>query len=256
MVGRVGGRVAVITGAGRGLGAAIAVRLAAEGAAVAVSDIDVDCAEAVAAQIVAGGGRAKAYRLDVTDEAQWEQLFAAVISDLGTPGILVNNAGVASPGNAEDTSLDEWRRIHAVNLDGVFLGTKHGIAAMKVHGGSIVNMSSIKGMVAATFTAAYDSSKGGVRIFSKSAALHCAEQKYGIRVNSVHPGWVSTEMVIDGMAALPDGDAILEQLRNLHPLGRFGEPEEIANAVLFLASDEASFVTGAELVVDGGYTAQ
>lgn len=256
MAGRVEGRVAVVTGGGRGLGAAICRRLAEEGAHVAVSDIDEAAAAAVAGGIADAGGVALPYRLDVTDEAQWPALFAEVHGALGPVSILVNNAGVAAPGTPEDTALADWKRIHAVNLDGVFLGSKHGIAAMRGHGGSIVNISSIKGIAATSLSVAYDSSKGAVRIFTKSTALHCAEQNLNIRVNSVHPGWVATDMVIDGMAQVPGGDDLLDQLRLRHPIGRFGEPEEIAHAVLFLASDEASFITGAELVVDGGYTAQ
>lgn len=256
MAGRVEGRVAIVSGGGRGLGAAICYRLAEEGAAIAVADIDLGSAQVIARDLVENGASARAYALDVTDEASWQALYLAVESDLGTPGIVVNNAGIAAPGSAEDTDFADWKRILAVNLDGVFLGTKHGIVAMKAHGGSIVNISSIKGIAATSFSTAYDSSKGGVRIFTKTAALHCAEQKYNIRVNSVHPGWVRTEMVIEGMAKIENGDAVLDEIRALHPLGRFAEPEEIAHAVLFLASDEASFVTGAELVIDGGYTAQ
>ena len=256
MSGRIQDRVAIVSGGGRGLGAAICRRLAQEGAVVAVADINLAAAGLVADGIVKSGGKAIAYPLDVVDEASWQALYSSAEADLGPVSIVVNNAGVAAPGSAEDTTLADWQRIHAVNLDGVFLGTKHGILAMKSHGGSIVNMSSIKAIAATSFSTAYDSSKGAVRIFSKSAALHCAESRYNIRVNSVHPGWVRTEMVEEGMAKLEDGDAMMDQIRALHPIGRFGEPEEIANAVLFLASDEASFITGAELVVDGGYTAQ
>ncbi len=256
MSGRIQDRVAIVSGGGRGLGAAICRRLAQEGASVAVADINLAAAAAVADGIVNSGGRASAYPLDVVDEASWQALYSGAEAELGPVSIVVNNAGIAAPGSAEDTTLADWQRIHAVNLDGVFLGTKHGILAMKAHGGSIVNMSSIKAIAATSFSTAYDSSKGAVRIFSKSAALHCAESRYNIRVNSVHPGWVRTEMVEEGMAKLEDGDALMDQIRALHPIGRFGEPEEIANAVLFLASDEASFITGAELVVDGGYTAQ
>ncbi|MDR3449757.1 MAG: glucose 1-dehydrogenase [Alphaproteobacteria bacterium] len=255
-MGRVDGRVAVVSGGGRGLGAAICERLARDGALVAIADIDIATAEMQAHRLREKGCVAKAFALDVTSEAQWESLYSQVSAALGRVSILVNNAGIAAPGTAEDTELADWKRIHAVNLDGVFLGTKSGIKAMKEHGGAIVNISSIKGIAATSFSAAYDSSKGAVRIFTKSTALHCAENHYNIRVNSVHPGWVRTEMVEEGMAKLEDGEAMMAQIRALHPIGRFGEPDEIANAVLFLASDEASFITGAELVVDGGYTAQ
>lgn len=255
-MGRVGGRVAVVSGGGRGLGAAICERLAQEGALVAVADIDTAAAEDVARRLRDAGYKAAAFPLNVTMEDRWVALFEQVEQQLGTVSILVNNAGIAAPGSPEDTELADWERIHAVNLNGVFLGTKHGIKAMKSRGGAIVNISSIKAMAATSFSAAYDSSKGGVRIFTKSSALYCAENKYNIRVNSVHPGWVRTEMVEEGMSKIEDGDAILDQIRALHPLGRFGEPVEIANAVLFLASDEASFITGAELLVDGGYVAQ
>ncbi len=256
MAGRIENKVAIVTGGGRGLGAAIAMRLAQDGGIIAVTDVDVSAAESVAADVRSAGGKAIGYALDVTDEEQWQRIYPRVASDLGAVAIVVNNAGIVLPGTAEDTALADWKKIHSVNLDGVFLGTKHGIAAMKDRGGSIINISSIKGLVGSAISAAYDSSKGAGRLFSKSAALHCAAERNGIRVNSVHPGYVATELVTAGAAAMEGGDALLEQLRLLHPLGRFGEPEEIAHAVLFLASDEASFITGSELVVDGGYTAQ
>ncbi|WP_075836110.1 MULTISPECIES: glucose 1-dehydrogenase [unclassified Rhodococcus (in: high G+C Gram-positive bacteria)] len=254
---RVEGKVALVTGGARGIGAATARLLAAEGARVVVTDVDHDAGHAVAAAIDDTFTHAMFLPHDVTAEDDWAAVIEQVTDRFGRLDVLVNNAGVVSTANVEDESLERWRWLQSINLDGVFLGTKAAIAAMKVGGGgSIVNLSSIEGLIGDPALAAYNASKGGVRIFTKSTALHCAKSGYGIRVNSVHPGYIWTPMV-QGVAA-EGGD--IEQgratLTALHPIGRLGTAEDIAYAILYLASDESSFVTGAELVVDGGYTAQ
>ncbi|WP_116366685.1 glucose 1-dehydrogenase [Parahaliea mediterranea] len=251
-------KVALITGAASGLGRAQALRFSRAGVHVVITDIDTSALQALEQDIAKGGGAVLALAHDVTRDTDWEAVITAALAQFGRLDILVNNAGVGLPKSVEDTSLDEWRALLAVNLDGVFLGTKAAIVAMKSSGGSIVNISSIEGIIGDPLTAAYNASKGGVRIFTKSAALHCAEQGYGIRINSVHPGFVNTPLVSDGLASLPpeEGAAFLQRIVDAIPMGRMGLPEEIANAVFFLASDEASYMTGSELVIDGGYTAK
>ncbi|MFN0000962.1 MAG: glucose 1-dehydrogenase [Burkholderiaceae bacterium] len=255
---RLANKVALITGAGSGLGEATAHRLAEEGAHVVASDIDAAAVARVVAAIVAKGGSAEAQQQDVTDEARWQELIADMLARLGQIDILVNNAGIVMTGSAEDTSVDDWRRTQQVNLDAVFVGTREAIRAMKHRGGSIINISSIDGIIGEPMAAAYSASKGGVRIFTKSAALHCANKGYRIRVNSLHPGVIRTPMVENAFAALPPADrqALIARLEAQIPLGAWGEPVDIANGVLFLASDESRYMTGAELVIDGGYTAK
>jgi NAD(P)-dependent dehydrogenase (short-subunit alcohol dehydrogenase family) len=254
---RMQGKVALVTGAGSGIGEACAARLAEEGARVIVADIDAVAAARVAAAVVAAGGQAEAAQQDVTDEARWRELLDEILRSHGALDVLVNNAGIALMGTAEDTTLAVWRRTQDVNLDSVFLGTREAIRVMKGRGGSIVNISSIEGMIGEPTAAAYNASKGGVRIFTKSAALHCAAQGYRIRVNSVHPGFIRTPMVDKGFAQLPPAEEEAARARIVGeiPLGEFGNPRDIANGVLFLASEESRYMTGAELVIDGGYTA-
>ncbi len=252
-------KVALVTGAGTGLGEATAALFAKEGAHVYVSDIDADSVESTARDIRSTGLKATARQQDVTDETGWEHLLAEIMDVEGQLDVIVNNAGIALGGNAETTTLDDWRRTQSVNLDGVFLGTRAAIGAMKSRGGAIINMSSIEGIVGEPEGAAYNASKGGVRVFTKSAALHCGKMGYGIRVNSVHPGFILTDMVKNILADMSDGmrQKMLQRFRRTIPLGgKLGEPQDIANACLFLASDESKYVTGAELVVDGGFTAQ
>ena len=255
---RVLDKIALVTGAGSGLGEAMARRLAEEGALVVATDIDLAAVQRVAAAIVAAGGRAEAELQDVTDEARWTALVDAVLARHGRLDVLVNNAGVALTGTAEHTTLEDWRRTQRVNLDAVFLGTREGIRAMKARGGSIINISSIEGIIGDPLTAAYNASKGGVRVFTKSAALHCAAEGYGIRVNSVHPGFILTPMVENALAAMPaaEGEAFHARIMDSIPVRAMGEPGDVANGVLFLASDESRYMTGAELVIDGGYTAR
>ena len=249
-------KVALVTGAGNGIGEATAKRFAEEGATVVITDIDVDSAQRVAAEINADNGRAQARCQDVTDEGAWPDIISTIVLEHGQLDVLVNNAGIAIHGDAESTTLDDWRTTQAVNGESVFMGTRAAIAAMKERGGSIINLSSIEGMVGEPSVAAYNYSKGGVRIFSKSAALHCAAQGYPIRVNSVHPGFILTALVEQFLASLSEEQAqeMHERLMREIPLGTMGEPLDVANGCLFLACDESKYVTGSELVIDGGYT--
>jgi 3(or 17)beta-hydroxysteroid dehydrogenase len=256
-MGRVSGKVVVITGAAVGLGKAAAQLLAREGAKVALTDINEKEGAAAADEIAAKGGESLFLRHDVSREAEWVEAVKRTIDRWGAMNVLVNNAGLAVAGNAEDMTLEDWRRLMAVNLDGVFLGTKHAIRAMKrTGGGSIINLSSIEGLVGDPNLAAYNASKGGVRLFTKSAALYCAKANYNIRVNSIHPGYIWTPMVNTYLQGAGDVEVGRRELDKLHPLGHVGEPDDIAYGVLYLASDESKFMTGSELVIDGGYTAQ
>lgn len=246
-------KVALVTGGARGIGNAICLALAREGATVIVTDLIVDEGQALADTLVAAGHKALFRRQDVTSETGWDAIFAPTTGLPSPIDILVNNAGVAIPGSIEDQSFDDWRKTMAVNLDAVFLGTRAAVRHMKERGGAIVNVSSIEGIVGNPHVPAYNASKGGVRLLTKSAALHCARAGYSIRINSLHPGYVSTPLVENALPLLPDDFA--DKALDRTPMGRFGEAGEIARAVVFLASDDASYMTGAELVVDGGYTA-
>jgi NAD(P)-dependent dehydrogenase (short-subunit alcohol dehydrogenase family) len=256
MTGRLAGKVALVTGAASGLGAEAARRLARAGAAVLLTDRDVAGGEAVASGIAAEGSRASFAAQDVTSEEDWRTAVATATGSFGRLDILVNNAGIV--GNQLDLmthSLEDWRRILAVNLDGVFLGMRAVGPVMAAQGsGSIINISSIMGKVGMPNVAAYCASKGGVLMLTKAAAVEWAP--LGIRVNSLHPGFIDTPMVSNALQASDNGNEMRSMIIAAHPLGRLGVPCEIADAIVFLASDEASFMTGAELVVDGGYTAQ
>lgn len=249
---RMQNKVCVVTGAARGLGLAAAQALLAEGARVMLTDV-ADGAAAVA-QL---GSNAAFHHHDVTDAGQWNDVLDATIERWGVVDVLVNNAGVAAIVDIEQMQPEQWRRTLAVNLDGVMLGTQAAIARMKDRGGSIVNIASIEGLIGEAGLPAYNASKGGVRLFTRSAAIHCARAGYGIRVNNVCPGFAETQMVSGALAALdPEvargfGEKTLARI----PMGRFAQPAEIAAAILFLASDESSYVTGSDLVVDGGMTA-
>lgn len=253
---RLADKFALVTGGASGLGRAQSLTMAREGAAVAVTDLNIAGAETVAAEIRAQGGRAIALPHDVADESSWQEVMGQTLNQFGRLNILVNNAGIAASVDAEEGSLADWRHLMSINLDGVFLGVKHGIRALKQSGGgSIINISSIMGLIGSPGSGAYNASKGGVRLLTKSAALYCAKAGYGIRVNSVHPGFIDTPMIQRIMQG-PQAEAARQNLIALHPIGRLGVPQDIANGVLYLASDESAFVTGSELVIDGGYTAQ
>ncbi len=254
--GRVHGKVALVTGASSGLGAEAARRLAREGAAVVLTDRATDEGEALAEAILGAGGQAAFFAHDVTSEADWIRVVAATLERFGRLDILVNNAGVSGSGLELMThSLDEWRRILSVNLDGVFLGLRHaGPAMAQGGGGSAINISSILGKVGLAGAAAYCASKGGVLMLTKAAALEWAP--LNIRVNSIHPGFIDTPMVADALHQAENGNEMRQMIISRHALGRLGVAREIADGVVFLASDESSFMTGSELVIDGGYTAQ
>jgi NAD(P)-dependent dehydrogenase (short-subunit alcohol dehydrogenase family) len=255
------GRVVFITGGASGIGKATAQQFAQTAARVVVSDIDPAC-EQVAGELQAGGAEALGLRHDVTDEAAWTTALARTIDRFGRLDVLVNSAGIVSTGPVAELELAEWRRVLAVNLDGVFLGTKHAVQIMKRQGqgGVIVNVSSASGLVGSPNSSAYCASKGGVRLFTKAVALECAAD--GIRVNSLHPGavrtpiWERSDWWPDFVAQAGSPEAAWQALAAATPLRRLAEPEEVAAAVLYLASDAARFMTGSELILDGGYTAQ
>lgn len=262
---RVKGKAAIVTGGAGDLGAASASLLAREGAKVVIADIDEARGKGVAEGIGREGGKAIFLKHDVTSEQDWLSVIEKTVSEFGKLDVLVNNAGVFSRNPIEDISLDEWNWVMNVNLTGVFLGTKHGIGAMKKSGGgSIINISSVAGLVGmAAPTSAYAASKGGVRLFSKSAAIQCssAVHGYNIRVNSLHPGFIMTPMLekVFQAEAKSTGRSYEEVKRTREewaPMGRLGTPEDVAYGVLYLASDESKYVTGAELVIDGGFTAR
>jgi NAD(P)-dependent dehydrogenase (short-subunit alcohol dehydrogenase family) len=223
-----------------------------------ITDVNTASGDAESKRLRAAGLAVEFQRHDVTSEADWRRVVDDVVQRHGHLDALVNNAGIAVIAPVEQETLEGWRRTQAVNMEGVFLGTREAIRAMKARGGAIVNISSIEGLVGDPLIPAYNASKGGVRLFTKSAALECAQRGYGIRVNSVHPGYVGTPLVANAIGALPpeQAAALQQDLLRRIPLGRLAEPREVAQCVLFLASDESSYVTGAELVVDGGYTAR
>ena len=251
MTGRVAGKVALITGGASGLGRASAILLAKEGAKIAVTDINEDGGRETVKMI---GKDAIYLRHDVTSESDWTRVVADTVSTFGGLHILLQSAGIGMGKTVEDLTLEEWRRTHAIDLDGVFLGCRAVIQAIaKSGGGSIVNISSIAGIIAGHNMAAYNSAKAGVRLLSKSVALHCARKGYNIRCNSLHPTFIDTP-ILDRIreAYGPDG---MKKLARQVPLGRVGEPNDVAFAVLYLASDESKFITGAELAIDGGISA-
>lgn len=248
-MGRLSNKVAVITGGANGIGLATATRFATEGAKVVITDVNDTNRETALKKI---GNGAIFIQQDVSKEADWAMVFEKVIDVFGKVDILFNNAGIAAMGNAEHFTAEQWHQIMAVDLDGVAFGIKHAIQNMKTNGGSIINMSSIEGLIGYPNLFAFTAAKGGVRLMTKSAALYCAQQKYNIRVNSVHPGPIHKPE--------KDNDPKEQKLVSEHlpmlPLGRFGETVEVANLILYLASDESSYSTGSEFLVDGGYTAQ
>jgi 3(or 17)beta-hydroxysteroid dehydrogenase len=250
---RLSGKTALVTGGASGIGRATALMMAREGARLAIADRDGEGVMRLARDI---GADALPIAMDVTQNPQWATALDRIEKHFGALQVLVHSAGVGGIGTIEDTTPEEWRRVHAVNLDAVFYGTQAALPLMRRHPpGSIVILSSISGIVAARNLAAYNSSKAAVRHLSKSIALHCARQGYGIRCNSVHPTFIDTPMVQGMFASLGGAEAAREKLGRQIPLGRIGEPDDVAHAVVYLASDESKLMTGAELVLDGGLSA-
>lgn len=250
---RLDGKVALISGAASGIGRASARMMADEGARVALADID-EAGGAEAARAL--GEKAIFVRLDVTSEDDWIAAVARARDAFGALHVLVNSAGVSVLKDVEHTTLEEWRFVQSVNVEGVFLGCKHAIPAMRASGGgSIINLSSVSGLVGGHNLAAYNASKGAVRLLTKSVALYCARARDNIRCNSVHPTFTETPMLDDLLTGASDVDERRRKLERQVPIGRLGRPEEIAAGIVFLASDESSFMTGTEFVLDGGVTA-
>ena len=249
---RLAGKCCFITGAASGLGKAMALAFATEGAEVAVADRNEEAGRAVAAMLGSGFYVA----LDVTDETQWSVALGAAVRAMGRLDVLVNNAGVVASRSIEDTTLEEWRFVNSVNVEGTFLGCKHGIPHLRAAGGgAIINISSVAGITAAPMMAAYSASKGAVRALTKTVAIELARKGDQIRCNSIHPVFFQTPMLDDIVATTRNPDKFRAGLQGNVPLGRFGQPEEVAAMALYLASDEARFVTGAEFAIDGGFTA-
>ncbi|HEX5215655.1 MAG TPA: glucose 1-dehydrogenase [Vicinamibacterales bacterium] len=253
---RLNGKTALVTGAALGIGRAACLRMAGEGARVAVTDLRESDGREVVAQIERDGGRAAYWQLDVSREAEAQRVIGEVVSTFGAVDVLVNNAGISGVSKpTHEITEAEWDALMAVNVKGVFFCTKHVLPHMiRAGGGSIVNLSSIYGLVGAPDAPPYHASKGAVRLMTKTDALLYAPNK--IRVNSIHPGFIWTPMVENFTNAAPDPAKARQAVAAKHPLGHMGDPDDIAWGIVYLASDEARFVTGAELVIDGGYTAQ
>ncbi|QIQ85568.1 SDR family oxidoreductase [Erythrobacter sp.] len=259
MTKRCEGKLALVTGGAQGLGRAHCIRLAQEGARVLATDINGAGAQETAAIINAEMGEGTAFGIahDVTDPAQWDAAIDAAREHLGGLNVLVNNAGIGVGGNIETCTFEDWKRCYSVNVDSIFHGCQKALPLMREHApGSIINISSIAGLIASDTMPAYNSTKAAVWMLSKSIALHCAKKQMGIRCNSVHPTFVDTP-ILDGTAKAHalDKDVLMEKLARQIPLKFVGEPNDIANAVVYLASDESRFMTGAEIKLDGGISA-
>lgn len=254
--GRVEGKMAFVTGGAQGLGRASALMLAKEGAKVTLADINAKGAAEVAEEINAlYPGRAFSVALDVTREDQWKEALAAANKAMGGINVLFNNAGIGGGTTVEDTDFETWKRVQAVDADSVFLGCKYAIPYMIPHApGSIINTSSIAGLIAGHNMAAYNAAKAAVWLLSKSVALHCAKRGYRIRSNSIHPTFIDTP-ILDGMKGGMSKEELKAKLARQVPLGVVGDPDDVAYAVVYLASDESKFITGAEIKIDGGISA-
>jgi NAD(P)-dependent dehydrogenase (short-subunit alcohol dehydrogenase family) len=251
MTKRLEGKVAIVTGGASGIGLATGRRFASEGARVVLADIDIAGATRAAVESDA----LDAVALDVTDETAWERVVDDVVRRYGRLDVLLNSAGIAPFADIETCTTAEFRRVMTVNVESVFFGCRYAVLAMKNHGGSIVNISSVSGLIGGHNTTAYNASKGAVRLLTKSVALHCARRRYGIRCNSVHPTFIETPMVENVVNQTRDPQGTRDKLVASVPLGRMGTANEVADMILYLASDESQFVTGAEFVIDGGMTA-
>jgi len=253
-MGRVQDKVCLITGGTAGIGYASAELFGQEGGKIAITDLRLSEGEASAQALRDKGYDAIFIEQDVTDEARWPEVVAEVVAQYGRLDVLVNNAGVGQETDLENADLAHWRFVNSVNMEAVFMGTQNAIKQMKLNGGgSIINISSIEGLVGDPKFGAYNASKGGVRLFTKSAALYCAEKKYNIRVNSVHPGFTQTPLLAGAADQFSPEDA--ERINREIVLGYMAEPIDQAYGILFLASDESRYMTGSELVIDGGFTA-
>lgn len=262
---RLDGKVALVTGAAGGFGAEIARAFAEMGAQLVVTDIADEGGRDTAAAVRRIGGTAECRVHDVTSEAQWGDVIACCKDRFGRLDVLVNNAGIEVSGVLSDYSIEDFRRVHSINVEGTFLGCKHALSLMSLsvggHGGSIVNMSSGAAMMGMVAMSAYGSSKGAVRSFTKHAAVECARLRTGVRVNSIHPGFIRTPMgerLLDqfvAMGSMPDRAAADAAIRTMHPMQNDGEPRDVACAALYLASDASRWVTGIELLIDGGMAA-
>ena len=253
-MGRLEGKTALVTGAASGIGLQTSIRLAEEGALVMMTDINHEEGLQQAEKI---GANATFLKLDITEEEEWISVLDETVKRFDRLDILVNSAGMVLIADVEQITLEDWRKVHAVNLDGTFLGCKHGVRVMKEFGaGSIINLSSVSGMIGGFNLAAYNSSKGAVRMLTKSVALHCARAGYGIRCNSIHPTFIETPMLESMIRDSPDPEKARHTLVRQVPLRRIGKPDDVANMIVYLASDESTFVTGTEMVIDGGVIAQ
>ena len=253
-MGRLEGKTALVTGAASGIGLQTSIRLAEEGALVMMTDINL---EEGRQQAEKPGANAAFLKLDITEEEEWISVLDETVKRFDRLDILVNSAGMVLIADVEQITLEDWRKVHAVNLDGTFLGCKHGVKVMKEFGaGSIINLSSVSGMIGGFNLAAYNSSKGAVRMLTKSVALHCARAGYGIRCNSIHPTFIETPMLESMIRDSPDPEKARQTLVRQVPLRRIGKPDDVANMIVYLASDESTFVTGTEMVIDGGVIAQ
>ena len=264
---RLDGKVVLVTGGARGLGAEIARAMASVGAAVMITDLLEKQGMETVLALRAGGAKAEFFKHDVIDESAWEAAMGATVQKLGGLDVLVNNAGIERMQFLTEQSAEGFRQILDVNVTGTFLGCKHAVRVMRPggaagKGGSIVNLSSIAGIIGVTALGAYNASKGAVRILTKSVAVECGTLKTGIRCNSIHPGVIRTDMgnhfiqnFVD-LKIVPDFATAETMFRNAVPMGEYGTPHDIAAAALFLASEQSRWITGTEIVVDGGYTAQ
>ena len=253
-MGRLEGKTALVTGAASGIGLQTSIRLAEEGALVMMTDINHEEGLQQAEKL---GANATFLKLDITEEEEWISVLDETVKRFGRLDILVNSAGMVLIADVEQITLEDWRKVHAINLDGTFLGCKHGVRVMKEFGaGSIINLSSVSGMIGGFNLAAYNSSKGAVRMLTKSVALHCARAGYGIRCNSIHPTFIETPMLESMIRDSPDPEKARQTLVRQVPLRRIGKPDDVANMIVYLASDESTFVTGTEMVIDGGVIAQ